>query len=155
MIIDTLFNRSEYLEVVANMIHVEFIQKKKGTTSYDKVRAFLDKKSDESYPVTFIALDDVTCVGTVSLFEHDLKERPAYTPWLASLFVEKAYRNQGIAQQLIDQLIIYAKSRQITTIYLKTDNASAYYKKLGWTLVETIETKDPPLHIFAYSILEA
>ncbi len=69
--------------------------------------------------MTLIALDDVTCIGTVSLFENDLKERPAYTPWLASLFVEKVYRNQGIAQQLINQLIVYAKSRQITTIYLK------------------------------------
>ncbi|KOP29157.1 hypothetical protein ADM98_09640 [Exiguobacterium sp. BMC-KP] len=155
MIIDTLFKRPEYLEVVANMIHVEFIQKKQGTTTFEEVKTFLENHPNESYPVTFVALNDLTCVGTVSLFEHDLKERPAYSPWIASLVVENAYRSQGIGQQLIDQLIIYAKSRQIQTIYLKTDNASAYYKKLGWTLVETIETKDPPLHIFAYNIEEA
>ncbi|WP_410503165.1 GNAT family N-acetyltransferase [Exiguobacterium acetylicum] len=155
MIIDTLFNRPEYLEVVAKMIHNEFVQKKKGTTPYEKVRAFLDKKSDESYPVTFVALDNVTCVGTVSLFEDDLRERPAYSPWLASLFVEKAYRSQGIAQQLIDQLIDYAKSQQILTIYLKTDNASDYYKKLGWLSIETIETSGSPLHIFAYKVVDA
>ncbi|MGI1806850.1 GNAT family N-acetyltransferase [Exiguobacterium sp. TDN 0502] len=105
MIIDTLSNHPEQLEVVATMIHNEFVQKKKGTTSYDKVRGFLDKKLDASYPVTFVALDDVTCVGTVSLFENDLNKRPAYTPWLASLFVEKAYRNQG--------MICSPKSRQL------------------------------------------
>ncbi len=154
MIIDTLSNHPEQLEVVATMIHTEFVQKKKGTAPYEKVKAFLDKKPSEPYPMTFVALDDVTCIGTVSLFENDLNERLAYTPWLASLFVEKVYRNQGIAQQLINQLIVYAKSRQITTIYLKTENASAYYIKLGWTLVETIETTDPPIHIFSYTIDE-
>ncbi|WP_214769978.1 GNAT family N-acetyltransferase [Exiguobacterium sp. s39] len=154
MIIDTLSNHPEQLEVVATMIHTEFVQKKKGTAPYEKVKAFLDKKTSEPYPMTFVALDDVTCIGTVSLFENDLNERLAYTPWLASLFVEKVYRNQGIAQQLINQLIVYAKSRQITTIYLKTENASAYYIKLGWTLVETIETTDPPIHIFSYTIDE-
>ncbi len=111
MIIDTLSNHPEQLEVVATMIHTEFVQKK--------------------------------------------NERPAYTPWLASLFVETVYRNQGIAQQLINQLIIYAKSRQIPTIYLKTDNASAYYKKFGWILIETIETTDLPLHIFSYNVQES
>lgn len=152
MFIDTLSNHPEQLEGVATMIHTEFVQKKKGTASYSQVKAFLDKKPSEPYPMTFVALDDFTCVGTVSLFENDLIERPAYTPWLASLFVEKGYRNQGIAQQLINQLIVYAKSRQVSTIYLKTDNASAYYKKLGWTLVETIETTDSPIHIFSYTI---
>ncbi|MFL0200361.1 GNAT family N-acetyltransferase [Exiguobacterium acetylicum] len=152
MIINTLSNHPEQLEVVATMIHTEFVQKKNRTTPYEQVKAFLDKKPIEPYPVTFVALDDVTCVGTVSLFENDLIERPAYTPWLASLFVEKVYRNQGIAQQLINQLIVYAKSRQVSTIYLKTDNAAAYYKKLGWTLVETIKTTDSPIHIFAYNV---
>jgi len=154
MIIDTLSNHPEQLEVVATMIHTEFVQKKKGTAPYEKVKAFLDKKPSEPYPMTFVALDDATCIGTVSLFENDLNERLAYTPWLASLFVEKVYRNQGIAQQLINQLIVYAKSLQITTIYLKTENASAYYIKLGWTLVETIETTDSPIHIFSYTIDE-
>ena len=154
MIIDTLSNHPEQLKVVATMIHTEFVQKKKGATRYEQIKAFLDKKPGVPYPVTFVALDDATCIGTVSLFENDLNERPAYTPWLASLFVEKVYRNQGIAQQLINQLIVYAKSRQITTIYLKTENASAYYKKLGWTLVETIEKTELPIHIFSYTIDE-
>ena len=154
MIIDTLSNHPEQLKVVATMIHTEFVQKKKGATRYEQIKAFLDKKPSVAYPVTFVALDDATCIGTVSLFENDLNERPVYTPWLASLFVEKVYRNQGIAQQLINQLIVYAKSRQITTIYLKTENASAYYKKLGWTLVETIETTELPIHIFSYTIDE-
>lgn len=154
MIIDTLSNHPEQLEVVATMIHTEFVQKKKGTAPYEKVKTFLDKKPSEPYPMTFVALYDVTCIGTVSLFENDLNERLAYTPWLASLFVEKVYRNQGIAQQLINQLIVYAKSRQITTIYLKTENALAYYIKLGWTLIETVETTDSPIHIFSYTIDE-
>lgn len=111
MIIDTLSNHPEQLEMVATMIHTEFVQKKKGSAPYEQVKAFLDKKPSVPYPVTLIALDDVTCIGTVSLFENDLNERPTYTPWLASLFVEKVYRNQGIAQQLINQLIDYAKSR--------------------------------------------
>lgn len=74
MIIDTLSNHPEQLKVVATMIHTEFVQKKKGTAPYEKVKAFLDKKTSEPYPMTFVALDDVTCIGTVSLFENDLNE---------------------------------------------------------------------------------
>ena len=114
MIIDTLSNHPEQLEVVATMIHTEFVQKKKGSVPYEQIKAFLDKKPSVPYPVTFVALDDATCIGTVSLFENDLNERPAYTPWLASLFVEKVYRNpesrdRAATHQSINRL------RQITT----------------------------------------
>lgn len=45
MIIDTLSNHPEQLEVVSTMIHTEFVQKKKGTAPYEKVKAFFRQKT--------------------------------------------------------------------------------------------------------------
>ena len=152
--VESLFDHPEHLDGAAEMIFKEFVQKKESSTPYSRIRGYLDKNPNDLYPVTFIALDDDKCVGTISIFESDLKERPQYTPWLASLYVENDYRNRGIAKRLIDHVITYARLQHVPKIYLKTDNASAYYERLGWTRVETIGITHPATDIFEYKLYD-
>ena len=154
MIIDTLSKLPEIRSSCHNDSYRIRSKEKRVGTLWTNKSLFRQK-------IRWVVSCDVDCLRWCHVYrnrlpiKNDLNERPAYTPWLASLYVEKVYRNQGIALQLINQLIVYAKSRQITTIYLRTENASAYYKKLGWILVETIETMNSPMYIFAYNIDDA
>lgn len=50
---------------------------------------------------TFVLLADGGPVGTASLVEHDLDERPDLTPWLAGVYVAPAMRGRGYAGRLI------------------------------------------------------
>jgi N-acetylglutamate synthase-like GNAT family acetyltransferase len=77
------------------------------------------------------------CAGTVSLTGNDLRCRPEYTPWLASLFVHEDYRKQGIGEALIEQVNDIRKSMGYPELYLRTEDAGGYYRRFGWHHVET------------------
>ncbi|MER1957010.1 MAG: GNAT family N-acetyltransferase [Solibacillus sp.] len=142
MEITTLVKKPSYSKDVAHMIYEEFVV---GTTSkmtFADVETFFQHTQFDSFPITFIAIVNETCVGTVSVFQNDYKERPHYTPWLASLYVKPEYREQKIGAQLMTYLLAYVKVLGISEIYLKTENASDYYTKRGWTLVESIHEPD-------------
>jgi N-acetylglutamate synthase-like GNAT family acetyltransferase len=62
-----------------------------------------------------------------------------YTPWLAAVYVDKAYRRNKIGEQLIDSAKIIAKELGYNELYLRTEQASHYYRKLGWQFIESCE----------------
>src|SRR5665647_1042586 len=73
--------------------------------SYDEILADLSSRTKGEIPFTFVAIENGKCIGTVSLFSNDLKERADLTPWLGSLYVSIDYRNKGVAKQLMDKVI--------------------------------------------------
>ena len=58
-----------------------------------------------------------------------------------------------MGQQLITYLISHLKALNYSELYLKTENASEYYKKLGWKLVESVNNQDADtVDIFKYEL---
>ena len=154
MEITTLVEKTSYSKDVAHMIYEEFVVGTSSKMTFSDVETFFKHTQFDSFPITFIAIVDDICVGTVSIFENDYKERPHYTPWLASLYVKPEYREQKIGAQLMTYLLAHIKVLGISEIYLKTENASDYYTKRGWTLVESIhEPDEKTVEIFKFSNL--
>ena len=117
------------------------------------LKFFFENTNVDAFPITFISTIDDECVGTVSVFENDFKERPQYSPWLASLYVKPEYRDRKIGQQLITYLLNYLKTLNYSEVYLKTENASEYYKKRGWKLIESVTIPDnDTIDIFKYEL---
>ncbi len=138
MKIELLCSRPEYVNDVARMIHTEFVVKKGGEMTFAEVVAYFSNAGDKRFPITFIALEGERCIGTVSLFENDWKERKQYTSWLASLYTGSAHRGKGAAQRLMDQARNKARELGYRELYLRTEEASAYYRARGWDPVETV-----------------
>ncbi|WP_274309932.1 GNAT family N-acetyltransferase [Solibacillus daqui] len=152
MEITTLFEKPSYAKDVSHMIYGEFVVGTSSRMVFSDVEVFFQNTNFDTFPLTFIAIKNDACVGTVSVFENDFKKRPQYTPWLASLYVQPTYRDQKIGQQLMNYLLNHVKLLGISEIYLKTENASDYYIKRGWKLVETIhETDGEMVDIFKYT----
>ena len=61
----------------------------------------------------------------------------SYSPWLGGLYVDIPYRNEGIGQRMIDFIKQIAKDLGYYEIYLNTEHAGGYYKRLGWIYIET------------------
>ena len=135
MEIKFLVDYPEHVEMVSNWIYKEFIEGIRAGISYELILKSCGARNKDSLPISLIALKNNICVGTISLFENDLKERRDLSPWLGALYVDKEFRNQGIAKQLIDRIIEIAKEMKKDKIYLRTEHASEYYKKLGWIFV--------------------
>ncbi|MFE3576798.1 GNAT family N-acetyltransferase [Lysinibacillus sp. NPDC059133] len=156
MDIDLLVNKPEYIEDVAEMVYKEFVVATRSKKTYEEVVDFFKRTYVNEFPITFIANVDGQCVGTVSVFENDWKERPQYKPWLASLFVEPSYRSQKMGFYLIKALLEHMKKIGYTKVFLKTENASVYYEKRGWERIETVlDEQGDPIDIFKYTLLDA
>ena len=122
--------------------------------TFNNVVDFFSNTHSTKLPITFIAILDNQCVGTVSVFENDYKKRPHYKPWLASLYVEQNFRNRKIGMQLIKALLKHLIVLGFREVYLKTEGASEYHKNRGWTFVESVNNhQNENIDIFKYSLV--
>lgn len=81
---------------------------------------------------TFVVLDRDTPAATASLVHHDLDPRPDLTPWLASVYVDPAYRGRGHAVRLVHAVEAAAMAGGIRRLWLHSEHAAGLYAKLGW-----------------------
>ncbi|MBO4477345.1 MAG: GNAT family N-acetyltransferase [Lachnospiraceae bacterium] len=87
--------------------------------------------------VAFVARDGEHLVATVYLLIIEKPANPAFLNGLEgevlNVFTEKEYRGRGISTRLLNEMIAYAKEKQLCRIDLKaTDEGYKLYKKLGF-----------------------
>lgn len=80
-------------------------------------------------------------IGFISIFPSDCEEEKNLTPWYATMYVKKEYRNKGYSRILNDAILKEAKKRGFETIYLKT-NLENYYDKFGAVFIKKLKTKE-------------
>lgn len=90
----------------------------------------------------FVAMDNESVVAAIGL------ERYGDSGLLRSLVVDKAYRNLKSASQLIKQLEDAASTSGISSIYLLTETAAAYFEKKGY---QKITREEVPVALQASS----
>ncbi|MCB9530853.1 MAG: GNAT family N-acetyltransferase [Myxococcales bacterium] len=86
----------------------------------------------DGVPLTFVALDDDTLLGSASIVAQDLPTHPHLTPWLASVYVDPPNRRRGIASALVDRVVVHAATVGVGTLYLFTPDQERLYDGLGW-----------------------
>jgi N-acetylglutamate synthase-like GNAT family acetyltransferase len=77
-------------------------------------------------------------VGIINLIECNLAPRCDLTPWLAGLFVRRAFRARGIGSALVSACEAAARHLYVAKLYLYTENAAPFYARLGWRTVERL-----------------
>jgi GNAT superfamily N-acetyltransferase len=90
-------------------------------------------------PTTLVALEETILLGSVSLLATDDERLPRYTPWLASLYVQPAWRGRGLGRALVERVHHEARALGCSAIYLYTTaamNLRAFYTRLGWRELE-------------------
>lgn len=153
MQIEYLYNHPGKVEDVSRMIYEEFVIKSDSDKSYSDVYEFFGKTGIDKLPVTLIALENDQCIGTVSVFENDLNLRPELKPWLASLYIEPVHRGSGAGRKMVRGALETTALMGYKELYLRTEDASDYYKKLGWEHIEmlTLHTNEE-VDVFKQSV---
>jgi predicted N-acetyltransferase YhbS len=129
-----LVEDQKYIPLIATWLYKEFVENIKPDKSLENVVQKLYSHKKQEFPITIIAKQGDQCVGTVSLFENDFKGMEV-KPWLASLVVDKQHRGTGIGKELINEITNVALNMGYKKLYLRTEHATEYYKKLGWLFV--------------------
>lgn len=65
------------------------------------------------------------------MIENDFHNRKDLTPNVCAVYVEKEYRCQGIAGEMLDMACADFAGTGIDTLYLITDHTS-FYERYGW-----------------------
>ena len=138
MKIEYLCDHINFADTVAKWIFDEFINGIKVDRTYADVLSSMKNCHKLELPVRLVALIDEKCVGTVSLVFNDLKCRN-YSPWLAALYVDKDFRKQKIGERLIERVKTIAADLGYRELFLRTEHASGYYRKLNWEFVENCD----------------
>ncbi|WP_121661507.1 GNAT family N-acetyltransferase [Metabacillus litoralis] len=138
MNIDFLSKHPDKVIEVSEMIFNEFVLKTGSGMKFEDVVKYFSNTNYNTLPITLIALENGKCLGTVSIFENDLKIRKIYKPWLASLYTKPEYRGRGVGQKLVSKSIDIVQQLGFNEIYLRTEDASDYYITRGWTYLETV-----------------
>jgi N-acetylglutamate synthase-like GNAT family acetyltransferase len=94
------------------------------------------KDHTDKLPLAHVAMHHTKPIGIASLQEH-CGIKPALTPWLSSLVVDRNYQKQGIGKQLIAITKKKAQSLGFRQCYLFTFDPTlpSYYNRLGWITI--------------------
>lgn len=125
-----------------------------GRNTLEEYRELLHLAAEsKSLPITLVAVENATILGSVNVLENDLPLRPDIAPWLAQLFVFPNFRRQGAGAFLVAGAIAEARKLNRPIIYLYTSGTLPdYYEKLGWSRMEEIAYLGKRRVIMAYPI---
>ena len=127
------------INTVANWTFNEWGHLRPGNTLEDTIHRLQGGLGDNIVPSIYLAEMDNKPIGTVSLVECDMHIRRQYTPWVASVYVDTEWRNQGIGSKLMNHVENQAKTNGIKNAYLFTPNKQKMYSRLGWRRIEELE----------------
>ena len=85
-------------------------------------------------------------LGFISLFKYDGEERRDLTPWYATMYVKKEYRNKGYSKILNDAVLKEALRLGYSQVYLKT-NLINYYEKFGAKYIDKLSNGEKLYYI--------
>ena len=105
-------------------------------------------------PITLIALNNNQLLGSASLILDDMEDRPQYSPWLASVFIAPECRKQGIATELISNIVQQAQLLNLTQIYLFTPDQAEFYARRGWHIIEQRQYHGVMVDVMIYRLKE-
>ena len=109
-------------------------------------------QTPEALPLTFIAVEGETLVGTVGLWRCDLISRQDLFPWMAALYVAPDARGRGIAGQLQQHVIDYARRLGHPQLYLYSA-CRDFYERFGWQYIgEGLDYPATPVSLYRYDL---
>ncbi|MGB3867715.1 MAG: GNAT family N-acetyltransferase, partial [Xanthobacteraceae bacterium] len=134
--ISNLADRPEFFDSVADRIWRAWWQPHGVPLAYITAR-LKDGLGAAAMPRAFVAHDGETLAGTASVIASDLDERPQYTPWVAAVWIEPAFRSRLIGRKLIAHAARHALSAGAPKVYLTArPPRRSLYEELGWQVVE-------------------
>lgn len=128
--IHLLRQKPQYKSTVANWLFKEFARPNETLSFFESLVE--NGICGQDLPCFFVAETSTHIpVGTVALCRADLLTRQDIAPWLALLYVDPKFRNHKIGTQLQNALLLYAKQKGFSQVYLYTTLIN-YYEKNNW-----------------------
>jgi N-acetylglutamate synthase-like GNAT family acetyltransferase len=144
----------EHIPELANLWHEEISKHWVPSASVERAKENLIKHSNtDKMPMTFVAISEGKPIAMASLREND-GIQPDLVPWLGSLVVHPAYRNQKVGERLIETIKNQARHFSYARIYLLAFDFTIpdWYTKLGWQKIGMDQLFDHPVTVMGIDL---
>ncbi len=145
----------EQIDPLARAIYSEWntMYKRQGLSVDQVIEKVRERAVDSVIPLTMIALDGDTLLGSITIKEHDFADHPELSPWLAGVFTLPEHRKKGVGKGLITFAEAIAKETfDVKELFLYTGSASKLYEKIGYETFETVDRGDKVLTLMKKSL---
>ncbi len=132
-------DHGEYMERAADWFHEKW--KIPREAYVESMELCLQKISH--IPQWYIVLDGQKIIGGMGVIENDFHDRKDLTPNVCAVYVEKEYRCQGIAGEMLQYVCDDMKEKGVDTLYLVTDHDS-FYERYGWEFLCMVQGDGEP-----------
>lgn len=133
--IELLADHADLIPTLAGWFYAQWGPLNPGSSLEGTLRTLRAHLNRDRLPLTLVALRGPELVGSASLRPADLVSRPDLSPWLASVYVERAHRRQGIGSQIVAAAEAKARELGIGRLYLFTYDQEHFYSGLGWSVL--------------------
>lgn len=100
----------------------------------------------------FAAVSGERIVGFCTFLKTDYYPENRYSPWISCIFVDEACRGRRISGEMIETVIVYAKEKGFSKVYIPSDMLG-FYEKFGFEKIDELENYGGDMdHIFAREI---
>ena len=98
--------------------------------------------TDSGVPAWYIVLNErEEIIAGLGVIENDFHKRPDLAPNICAVYVEEAYRKQGLARMLMDHAAGELACHNVDMVYLITGHTE-FYEHCGFTFYGMIEEDD-------------
>ena len=103
---------------------------------------------EKGVPCALVAMVEGTFAGTASLRPESGTVCPGKGPWLTHLYVDPAFRNQGIGTRLIRAVEAEARRNGFAELHAATARAAPVFERSGWQKIEVVEYQGDRVSVF-------
>ena len=106
----------------------------------DCMDAYLCGKTELGW---YLCLEEDRIVGGMGVIENDFHNRKDLSPNICAVYTEEAYRNQGIAGNLLNMTVNDLGQKGINPVYLVTNHVG-FYERYGWKFLCMVQGDGEP-----------
>ncbi len=96
------------------------------------------ENSDCGVPRWYIIQENNKIIAGLGVIENDFHKEKQFSPNICALYVEKEYRNKGLARMLLDNACNELSEKGVKDVYLITSHTE-FYERCGWEFFKIAE----------------
>ena len=136
MRIEFLKEHPEFIDELSELSYRQWGAVHPELTEADWKERLLARANGRKIPTTLVAVEDGQLLGSAAVLKEDMQTRPAFSPWLGSVYVKEEHRGRGIGRALVAAAEKLAGEMGVLTLYLHTVDKQRFYRQLGWKVLE-------------------
>lgn len=130
------------MEFIINIHYNHWVKHNPKMKIEDTIYKFKKLYTGNELPFGIVLFDKNEIVGFCVFKIENLKKYPDIYPWLSDVMIIEKYRGQGYGKKLISIGEKTLKELGHKTIYVWTDQAPDFYKKLGFKYKQKVEKNE-------------